>query len=96
MLAEALGTETRDFCDIAFYENGNIESIKVANGQSFQFLRDLKVNSKNKPVFKNLHFTDRTEDFKQILLDIGNFVSKNDSTAVLPQSIIIFGCKMLS
>lgn len=38
---------------IHFYENGNIESIKVANGQSFQFLRDLKVNSKNKPVFKN-------------------------------------------
>ncbi len=38
---------------IHFYENGKIESVKVANGQSFKFLRDASVNAKNKAVFKN-------------------------------------------
>lgn len=38
---------------IHFHENGKISSIKVANGQSFKFLRDAGINSKNKPVFKN-------------------------------------------
>lgn len=38
---------------IHFHENGNIKSIKVAHDQSFKFLRELKVNAKNKPVFKN-------------------------------------------
>ena len=38
---------------IHFYENGNVKSIKVAHDQSFKFLRELKVNTKNKPVFKN-------------------------------------------
>lgn len=38
---------------IHFHENGNIKSIKVAHDQSFKFLRELKVNTKNKPVFKN-------------------------------------------
>lgn len=38
---------------IYFYENGKIESIKVASGQSFQFLRDASIDTKNKAVFKN-------------------------------------------
>jgi|GEM_PF-6449066 len=38
---------------IHFYENGNIKSVKVAHDQSFKFLRELKINTKNKPVFKN-------------------------------------------
>lgn len=38
---------------IHFYENGTIESVKVAADQSFKFLRDLRKNDKTKAVFKN-------------------------------------------
>lgn len=38
---------------IYFYENGKIESVKVAIGQSFRFLRDASIDTKNKAVFKN-------------------------------------------
>ena len=31
---------------------------------------------KKQPVFKNLHFTDQTDEFKQTLLDIGKFASE--------------------
>ncbi|MBR1640626.1 MAG: hypothetical protein IJ688_14725 [Treponema sp.] len=38
---------------ISFYENGMIESLYVANGQSFKFLRDASINTKSKAAFKN-------------------------------------------
>lgn len=37
VLAEALGTETRDFCDIAFYENGNIQKIWATQELKLKF-----------------------------------------------------------